>query len=178
MSIKYYIERTYPYIFSIIAVVLIRYFNINFLADTSLNNALDGVVNLDSIIIGFMGAIMPIILSMKNESKFVKYVFEKDKEELFKQYLKMTIKIGIINVGLTILMYLRNSILNIYMNNLLYYGWLFSIILFLLLTMRSMSYMITLFFSKDELDFQNKESTANKTYTDEEHEAIKKKYKN
>lgn len=177
MNFKYYKERTYPYILSIISIFLIRHFNIDFLANKDFNNALDGVVNLDSIIIGFMGAIMPIILSMKNESKFVKYVFEKDKEELFKKYLKITIKIGIINAGLTILMYLRDSIVNVFINNLLYYSWIFSIVLFLLLTMRSMNYMITLFFSKDDFSFENPETVHENIYTEEEHKNIKDKYK-
>lgn len=178
MKIKYYFERSYPYLFAILLIVIIRCNNIDFTTNTSFNNALDAVVNLDAIIIGFMGAIMPIILSMKNESKFVRYVFEKDTEELFKKYLRITIKVGIANAGLTILMYLRESLINDFIKIFAYYTWLFSIILFLFLTMRSMSYMIILFFSKDEIICQNEDSTFDYVYTDEEHNSIKEKFKN
>ena len=140
---KYYLERLYPYLFSIILVLIIRLYNIDFANNALFNNALDAVVNLDSIIIGFMGAIMPVILSMKNESKFVKYVFEMDKEELFKKYLKITIIIGIINAGLSILMYLRNSLINTVVKNFAYNSWLFSIILFLFLTSVTRSFKIS-----------------------------------
>ncbi|HDK7140064.1 TPA: hypothetical protein PTV74_003944 [Clostridium botulinum] len=179
IKFKYFIERLYPYLISIGIISLIISFNLDFLSDKNFNNVLDGVINLVSIIIGFMGAMMPIILSMKNESKFVKYVFEKDTEELFKKYLKVTIKVGIINAGLTLLMYLKDSIVNIFMKYALYYAWMFSIILFLFLTMRSMSYMITLFFSKDGngKDNEGAKQDNKNIYSDEEVEKTKNFFK-
>lgn len=65
---------------------------------------------LDSIIIGFIGAIIPVILSMKNESKLVKYVFEKDKDNLFRKYMSITIGIGLIDVTVSLLVYTKDII--------------------------------------------------------------------
>ena len=179
MKVKYHIERIYPYLISVIIISVIIFFKLDFLSNKNFNNVLDGVINLVSIIIGFMGAMMPIILSMKNESKFVKYVFEKDTEELFKKYLKVTIKVGLTNAGLTLLMYLKDSIVNTFMKYILYYAWMFSIILFLFLTMRSMSYMITLFFSKDGNEKDNKDQKQDTVniYSNEEREETKDFFK-
>ena len=69
------------------------------------NDALDGGATVVALIIGFLGAILPVILGMKNESKFVKYVFEKDKKRLFKKYIKATIITGLVSLCLTIIMY-------------------------------------------------------------------------
>ncbi|OLS03302.1 hypothetical protein [Tissierella creatinophila] len=138
---------------------------------------LDGTISLVSIIIGFMGAIMPIILSMKNESKFVRYIFEKDTDELFKKYLKTTVKVGLLNAGFTLSMYLRDSILKLNIKNFIYYIWMFSIILFIFLTMRSMSYMITIFFAKDEMNGIKIEKTPNNIYTKEEISRVKEKHR-
>lgn len=149
----------------------------DFLSNNNFNSTLDGSITLVSIIIGFMGAIMPIILSMKNESKFVKYIFEKDTEELFKKYLKTTIKVGLTNAGLTLLMYLEDSIAKMSIKNGLYYAWIFTIALFILLTMRSMSYMITIFFAKDDVDIFRVEKSPKRLYSETEREEVKEKYK-
>ena len=148
-KIKYLFERFYPYITSIALVYLLYCFEIDFLANEKLYDALGGVISFDAIVIGFLGAIMPVILSMKNESKLVKYVFENDGEELFKKYLFVTIKIGITNVVLTLAMYLHTSFTVETFVKILLYLWLLSLFTFMFCTMRSMGYMISLLFSKD-----------------------------
>lgn len=74
----YYWEKYYPYA-AFACVLIIVYTNkINFIDNENLPDALDSVNTICSLIIGFLGAILPVILGMKNESKIVKYVFEKD----------------------------------------------------------------------------------------------------
>lgn len=148
--IKYYFERGYPYIITIGILICIKYMDITFVNDCNFDKALTAVITLDAIVIGFMGALMPIILSMKNDSKFVKYVFEKDNKELFKKYLKITVITGIINASITVFLYLKNSFGSTLFVSIMEIFWIASLILFLMLTLRSMEYMITLFFSKDE----------------------------
>lgn len=164
--IKYYFERTYPYIVTFIVLICIKKRGITFVDDYNFDKALTAVITLDAIVIGFMGALMPIILSMKNESKFVKYVFEKDSNELFKKYLKITVITGILNAGITVFLYLENSFKSDYFVSIMEIIWVMSLILFLMLTLRSMEYMITLFFSKDEsILFKNEEEIKiNKEY--------------
>lgn len=143
--IKYSFERLYPYVLSVIVVLLIKKQKIEFLSCENLNSALDAVNTLTALIIGFLGAILPVILGMKNESKFVKYVFEKDEEKLFLKYIKITIVIGLLLVLTTISMYFVSLIQEKEQQSLLYI-WMFLICLFLLSTYRSLSNMLNLIF--------------------------------
>ena len=156
----YLLEGLYPYVIATIAVWCCIYFKFNITFDKGYNNVLGGIVTLDSIIIGFIGAVMPVILSMKNDSKFVRYVFENDKENLFCKYLKITLLLGIGNILITLVMYVITSIPK-QGQIMIYYIWVFLTTAFLAATYRSMSYMITLIFSKDS-DYYSK-SNMNKS---------------
>lgn len=147
-DLEYCFERIYPYVFALIVALLCKWLKINIMNDSGYGELLNGLITLDSIIIGFLGAVMPVILSMKNESKFVKYVFERDKENLFCKYLKATLLLGICNVAASLVQFVRSS-LSMKMQLFMYYIWVFLSVSFLVATYRSMSRMITLIFMKD-----------------------------
>ena len=67
------------------------------------------MITVTSLIIGFLGAILPIIMSMKNDSKLVKYVFEKDKDKLFLKYIKHTLVIGIALIVIAMTVFFRDQ---------------------------------------------------------------------
>ena len=143
------VERAYPYVIALLFCGVLYWRRFNFLSNANVDNLIDGIVTMESIVIGLIGAIIPVVLSMKNESKFVKYVFENDKNGLFRKYMTSTIGIGLLSVAFSLAMYIRNE----YPDNIceiMYYGWVFLIVLFLLLTYRSMKYMIIIIFSPDE----------------------------
>lgn len=171
----YVMERTYPYVVALVSVILCKNFKFNMMISKEYTELLNGLVTLDSIIIGFLGAVMPVILSMKNESKFVKYVFEKDKKNLFCKYLKVTILLGILNVVSCLVMHVKDAIPDNYWIKF-YYVWIFITVVFLTSTYRSMSHMITLIFTKDE-----KEVIGSEDGSDQVNEArameIRQKYK-
>ena len=83
--IAYYLERGYPYVLSLIVVVLLWGSKINYINDKHLYDALDSVLTMTGLIVGFFGAIMPVIMGMKKESKFVMRVFQKDTNKLFQK---------------------------------------------------------------------------------------------
>lgn len=172
---KYLMERSYPYILSIFATIALRRVSFGVMSDMNFNDMLGGLVTLDSIVIGFFGAIMPVILSMKNESKFVRYVFENDTEGLFANYLKVTIFSGLFSAVFSLSLYLRNSFIHLCVKSFLYTVWAFFTTLFLISTYRSLSYMISLVFSKD--NFENdgvSNSCREKTEVEKE---LEEKYK-
>lgn len=171
---KYYIERGYPYMLATLASIILQRVT-GVMSNNNFEDLLGGLVTLDSIVIGFFGAIMPVILSMKNESKFVKYVFENDTEGLFIKYLKITIFSGLFSAGFSLALYLRDSFVHLFVKNSLYTGWIFFTVLFLATTYRSLSYMILLVFSKDDCKF-NENSEEKRTKTKEELE-MEEKYK-
>lgn len=147
-KLKYVLERGYPYIIAISASIILQRVK-GVLDNANFGELLSGIITLDSIVIGFFGAIMPVILSMKNESKFVRYVFENDKEGLFSKYLKITVFSGLLSAVSSLSMYLRDSFIHICVRGILYTVWIFVTALFLTSTYRSLSYMIMLVFSKD-----------------------------
>ena len=126
---------------------------------------------MESIVIGLIGAIIPVILSMKNESKFVKYVFENDTRGLFRRYLTSTIGGGLLSVTFSLAMYIRDEYGNL-LATVIFYIWIFFVALFLLLTYRSMKYMILIIFSPDT----NRESI-NLNLTQEEKTELRAKHK-
>ena len=147
----YYLERSYPYVGAgIITVILICFFKIDPVNSSNINEIIDGIVTLDSIIIGFIGAIIPVILSMKNESKLVRYVFDRDSDNLFRKYLSVTIGAGLLDVSISLMVYMRDIIANKLGQQILRALFMYCFILFLLCTYRSMTCMLKLIFSDDK----------------------------
>lgn len=147
--IRYYRERSYPYLISIIVFILLYKYKINFISNRNFNDAIDGISTISSLIIGFLGAILPVILGMKNESKFVKYVFENDTNKLFLKYIKENIVFGLLTLFVSFMLYFKEEIIFQNVKCYLFYFWSSLIILFLILTYRCLSKMLSLIFSSD-----------------------------
>ena len=147
--IRYYRERSYPYLISIIVFILLYKYKINFISNRNFNDAIDGISTISSLIIGFLGAILPVILGMKNESKFVKYVFENDTNKLFLKYIKENIVFGLLTLFISFILYFKEEIIFQNIKCYLFYFWSSLIILFLILTYRCLSKMLSLIFSSD-----------------------------
>ena len=169
----YFWERLYPYIVGGAVSILCFKFDFDIRTNNNFEDLLSGLVTLGSIIIGFLGAILPIVLSMRNESAFVKYVFENDKEKLFSKYLKATMSLGIIEVLMSLLMYVRDSFPK-KIGEFVYYWWIFVTISFIVATYRSMTCMVSLMFAEKDQEIDNlEESRLTQTRIQE----IKDKYK-
>lgn len=148
-KLRYYFERGYPYVISIVVLVLLYIYKINFISNRNFNDAIDGINTVVSLIVGFLGAILPVILGMKNESKFVKYVFENDTNKLFLKYIKENIVFGLLSLFVSVVLYFKDESIFINIKSYIFYLWTSLIVLFLLLTYRCLSKMLTLIFSSD-----------------------------
>lgn len=147
--IKYIWERTYPHLISLVITVSLYLASFNVMKSNGINDLVNGIVTLDSIIIGFIGAIIPVILSMKNESKLVKYVFDRDRDGLFKKYISETIGYGLLDVCVSLMFYLKDIINNKYILKAMSIMFIYAFFLFVTSTYRSMSCMLKLIFSDD-----------------------------
>nr|DAU31673.1 MAG TPA: hypothetical protein [Caudoviricetes sp.] len=170
--LRYGFERIYPYMAGVIIVLVCIKGKVNIRINENYNQVLEGVVTLSSIIIGFLGAILPMVLSTKQESKFVRYIFENDKDGLFSKYLKATISLGLLDALISLLMYV-NSSFPAKCGDIMYCGWIFISISFIVATYRSMSHMITFIFARDEDEEDEKEKSS---VCEDEKEEIRKKY--
>lgn len=163
--LRYYFERGYPYVISVIIFLLLFKYNISFLSNHNFNNAIDGISTISSLIIGFLGAILPVIFGMKNESKFVKYVFDNDKSKLFLKYIKEDIVTGLLTLFVSFILYFKDEPVFASVEAYIFYLWIVLIILFLLLTYRCLSKMLSLIFSSDN------ELTTEELYLESEEES-------
>lgn len=143
-------ERSYPHIIAMVITITLTCISFNPIKSKQIDSLVEGIVTLDSIIIGFIGAVIPVILSMKNESKLVQYVFDRDKEGLFKKYISETIGYGLIDACISLSIYTRDVIANKCILKILDFLFIYLLLLFLLATYRGMSCMLKLIFSNDK----------------------------
>lgn len=143
-------ERTYPHIIALVITIVLKCLSFEPLNSLQVDSLVDGIVTLDSIIIGFLGAIIPVIISMKNESKIVRYIFDRDSEGLFKKYILETIAYGLFDVCVSLSIYMRDIIHFDKGVKLLSLLFMYMFFLFVLSTYRSMSSMLKLLFVDDE----------------------------
>ena len=150
MKLSYLWERTYPQVIALATTFVLHKLSFQPLNSMQIDSLIDGVVTLDSIIIGFLGAMIPVIISMKNESKIVKYIFDRDNDGLFKKYVLETIAYGLLDVCISLSIYMRDIISFKGSNKILSIVFLYMFFVFVLSTYRSMSCMLRLLFVADK----------------------------
>lgn len=147
---KKIIERTYPFLIPIPIIAVLMRAGVNFIGSVNLNGALEAIITVSSLIIGFLGAVLPVIMSMKNDSKIVQYVFERDKDKLFLKYIKETLLTGILVISVAVIVYFRDQ----YQNTIWYKNAIFPLtyilMAFLLCTYRCLDNMLNLIFASDK----------------------------
>jgi uncharacterized BrkB/YihY/UPF0761 family membrane protein len=159
-----------------VTLVAVR-LKINFAYSVNLNRALDASNTVVALIIGFLGAILPVILGMKNESKIVKYIFDRDKNKLFLKYIKATLICGLTTLAVAMSMYMINDYSCKMVGFVEFYIWMFLVLLFLMLTYRSLKSMLDLIFmsDKDLQSINRVKSTANEKEIEEIEEMFDEK---
>ena len=55
-NLKYRAERLYPYFFALVVTLLCMFIKVDVTGDSGYGELLNGLITLDSIIIGFLGA--------------------------------------------------------------------------------------------------------------------------
>ena len=150
MKIEYLWERVYPHVIALATTFVLDILSFHPLKSMQIDSLIDGVVTLDSIIIGFLGAMIPVIISMKNESKIVKYIFDRDNDGLFKKYILETIAYGLLDVCISLSIYMRDIINFKNSSKILSVVFLYMFFVFVLSTYRSMSCMLKLLFVADK----------------------------
>lgn len=143
-------ERLYPYIIAVLVTIVVVKNKLNYVDNSSINDAANAVLTVASIIIGFIGAILPVILGMRNDSAFVKYVLSMDKENLFSKYVKEVLGLGLLLISVSIIMMFKDNYSRTWLHNHIFYGWVFLVISFLLGTYRSVGSMLKLAFYADK----------------------------
>ncbi len=168
-----FIEKWIPIILGIIAFFIIYKndkFNLNISTDT-FDKLLDSIINFTSILIGFIGVLLGILFSIKNEDLVIKLFNHRSREKL-KQYFVEAFIAGLFLISVSIVLYIRVDICILNINTLLYSLWGGLIIYTILCGIRIIRIMILIVFNKSIQDTEKKDTMA----TDEKKQ-LQEKYK-
>ena len=103
------IERFHPYVGGVITSLMLWWFKVDLSASRGLDNALNGIITMASLIICFLGAIILLIVSARTDSKAVENVFRLDTDGLFYKYIKETVSIGLALVIACVVTFFRTN---------------------------------------------------------------------
>lgn len=151
-------EECYPYFFAILSSIMYGLFKFNIKDD--IGTILNAIISFSSIILGFIGVLLALMFSL-NDNPIVKYIFENSHyKKLMKRYFKVSITSGFISIALTVLMFLRITIMNIdisFVNmKLIIYilkiGWVFFAVYFPLSSYRLISIILKIAFIQNQSD--------------------------
>lgn len=148
-------EKLYPYILPVLLVLIFKYFDWNFIENSNLRDALSATITVTSLVIGFLGAVLPVVMSMKNDSRIVQYVFEQDRDKLFVKYIKQTLFTGIILILVSLSLYFKADYKQTIYYKYAFFIELYFLLCFLLCTYRCLSNVLNLIFHCDNICFHN-----------------------
>jgi len=146
-----YWEKYYPLILSIMFTsFLFLFFDISSLP-TNFEKILDVVITFVSIILGFLGVLMSILLTLR-DTKLLEEIFKKIDQNLFKGYFSKSIIDGFLLVILSLLFFFptltsKISSFNTKVNFLLLI-WIFSLLYFIISSYRIIDIMMVLIFKE------------------------------
>lgn len=144
-------ERAYPFGIALVFTFAAWVFNINYISDNRLFEALNGILTVTTLIIGFWGAVFPLVLNAKNEIKAVKRVFDIDKNGLYYEYMYVMLLSGMFLIITTVSAYFRDSYLGTIYYKSIFYILVFLFVFFICATFRCLSITIHLVFLNNNI---------------------------
>ena len=167
-------EKVWPFALSTEIVIALVICKIDFVYSKALDTALTGIITIAALVVGFFGTILTVIIGIKNESKFARYVFERDKNKLFLKYIRSTLWLGILLMAFSVILYFAGDYTIKYADKVLFYADAWLLISFLACTYRSMNHMLKLVFSTDADLTDNGQSDLLSRSSSEAAEAMRK----
>ncbi len=149
-------ERMYPILIALILTPIAMYYDINYICNREINDALNGILTITTLIIGFWGAVFPVVLNAKNDSEVVKKLFDKDKKGLYSEYMRVMLLSGVILIMVTLSIFFRDSYKNTFYYNHVFYLLIFFFVLFMSTTFRCIHITISLVFLDESLSDEYK----------------------
>ncbi len=112
LDISLLFEKYYPLFFGLIISIIYYGSDIKLIDDVGL--ILNAVISFSSVIVGFLGILLTLIFSLK-DNPLVDFIFDDEHyKKLIKGYFEFAIKSGFITILLTIIMFLNKTICGIH----------------------------------------------------------------
>jgi len=132
-----------PLLIAVLALLISIWFDFTYTVK-NFENVLDGSITFSSIIVGFLGALLGILVSIK-DSEIVKAIFATTEKYTLKYYFYETFIIGVLVVLLSCTMHVvreYHSVLTLG----LFYAWMLFTVWFLPSSFRIISVLMSVFF--------------------------------
>ena len=155
------LERSYPYLGGTAVCIVLWLFKIDLSNSSGIDDALNGIVTMASLVVCFLGAVLPLIVTARTDSKVVNKVFELDSSGLFFKYIRETVFIGLALVITCVATYFRADFPSGRVRSVLFGADVWMFVAFLLCTYRS--YRLIFMIMKLEDSDIKRNSAASKT---------------
>ncbi|UTR05464.1 hypothetical protein MM326_15305 [Alkalihalobacillus sp. LMS6] len=132
---------------------------------------LDASITFTSIAIGFIAALLGILITIK-DSEIVKRIFEEDEHKSLKSWFYEAFIIGVLLLISTCINYVFLNDVNIW-STLFFYMWLSAIVWFAYSLFRIINVLMDVFFKSNDTEMRPESNR----YSDEERQEAKKRLK-
>ncbi|WP_260286746.1 hypothetical protein [Peribacillus aracenensis] len=168
-----FISWFYPLFISIIVVVISIRFDFSYTVE-NFDKVLDGTITFSSIVVGFLGALLGILVSIK-DSAIVKSIFDSKEKHTLKRYFNETFIMGFLVVILSCAMH----VLRVYPSittKVIFYIWLGLTCWFIPSTHRIVNILMSVFFKTNSKD-KNERPESNKVIEVNKRQSMKERLK-
>jgi len=164
-NFSFYFENVYPAVGALIILGIKECFNISFPVE-KFDKILDGAINFSSIIVGFIGVLLAILVSIK-DTEIIRYIYSYVDKKVFMNYFRTAIITGLAVVVISSIMYIKNN----YFLNII---WTFMVAYFILASYRIIDILLRIIFQDPDItEYSPKGNRLSK----EEAERIRNKFK-
>ncbi|WP_316568854.1 hypothetical protein [Neobacillus sp. YIM B06451] len=139
----------YPYLISLLVTYSLFRYYIDYRMP-NFDKVLDGSITFSSIVVGFLGALLAILLSIK-DSAIVQLIFNTKEKLTLKRYFHETFLIGFLVVIFSSIMHVLRGYDEKYVV-ILFYVWSFTTVSFIPLTYRIVGILMAVFFKANSTD--------------------------
>lgn len=159
-----FIERTHPYLIAFCVTALWFFFGKDLTQSNGFDNALDSMSTMCSILLGFVAAILPVVLSLRTKGNYIDKVIVNG-GGLLRSYCVESIISGFILIAVNTLNYFRFDT-RVLIKLILFYLWVFCVTVFIFCSIRSMYFLIRLILPNKTINPIPEESETEKKYKD------------
>jgi hypothetical protein len=161
----------YPLLFALLMLWLSIEFNFSYKVK-NFDKVLDGSITFSSIVVGFLGALLGILVSIK-DSNIVKAIFETKEKYTLRLYFNETFIIGFAVVILSCTMHVIREYPSLWTNRIFYF-WIIAVTWFLPSTYRIVSILMAVFFKTNNARADERPK-GNKIMDEQQREEMKRK---
>lgn len=135
-------ERAWPYIVAVLFVATWYFLGCDLSSSAGYDGALEASASMCSILLGFIAAIFPVVLSLRDKGNYVDWVIRQG-GDLLKSYNVEVVVSGFVLIMVVIFNYFRNDTRS-FIKTFMFLAWLFCVVLFVGCCVRCMYFLFRL----------------------------------